>query len=848
MRIRWVLALAVAAPLGVRAASVGDPVEAVRIEGEIALDGRLDEPDWQRVQPFDGFVQLFPATGAPPTERTTVRVLYDDRALYVGIDCLDGEPDAIVRTLGRRDSAPFSDYVMVIVDSMRDLRTGYVFAINAAGVMEDALFYDDDQVTMDWDAVWGGAAADHPGGWSAELVIPLPVLRFSDAREQVWGFAAKRLIGRSHEELSTVEFRPGQQGTVSRLAPLVGLRDLRPAHDLEITPYAAFRVVAAPEVEGQPQPRTVEPIGDLGLDLKTSLGRALSLQATLNPDFGQVEADQIIQNLSTYELFFPEKRPFFLQGMDLFQPVTPFGQPSPQQLFYSRRIGLDSPILGALKLSGQSGKIQVGVLEAYVTGAAQPGEGDPAVDPAQPLHFAPASAYPEQAPASVNHVAAVARWQGSRARTFGATFTSALPVGGSCTQEEMDAAAAAGADPPPRCEVLVGNAAALHFDVRSEDKEWHLRGQLSGSQYLGGPPSTRLEDGTRLEHGDLGWGAFVSAGRSGGEPWRFDVTWEYESPTLQLNSTGYQRTQNEQAALATLRYVRPTGGGPFHSWQVGLTTDLRFTTDGRGLRRAGVLRATTEAQLRSFQWLGCNANVNLAAWDVREITETGIAYARPSAWGADCWFSTDPAKTLFVEGSAGVGGTTAEGPYPAFGGWNAALAGTYRPHPRLEVRLDAKYSDVTLPARYLDVDLAAAGTYHFADLHAPALSVTLRGQLVLSPRLTFQAYAQIFSTYFAYQTPYAATVASGADRISAGDLVPSPLPVGAPDPDGRDVALNVNLILRWEYRLGSTLFLVYTRSQGEPAGTDGATLAPRDLGSGPATDTFLVKWTYWWSL
>jgi hypothetical protein len=849
MRTGWLLALAVLlqAPLGARAATPGDPVVASRTAGPIAVDGRLDEPDWDRARPFDAFVQLFPANGAPPTERTIVRVLYDDRALYVGVACDDDQPDLIVRSLGRRDSAPFSDYVMVVVDSMRDRRTGYVFGINAAGVQEDALFYDDDRLTMEWDAVWGGAVADRDGGWSAELAIPFSALRVSDAHEQVWGFAVKRLIGRSHEELATMNVRPGQQGTVSLLPPLVGLTELHPVQDLEITPYAAFRVVVAPEQEGVAEPRTTEPIGDLGFDLKASFGRALSLQATVNPDFGQVESDQILQNLSTYELFLPEKRPFFTQGMDLFQPVAPLGQPSPQQLFYSRRIGLDTPILGAAKVTGQGGDVQVGVLEAFVTGAPRPAVGEPAYAVSQPLHFAPAPAYPEQEPATRNFLAAVARWQESGGRTFGATFTSALPVGGECTQAELDSAEAAGVDPPPRCDVLVGNAGALHLDVRSADREWQLRGQVSGSQYLGGPPSTRLEDGTAIARGDWGWGAFLSAGRMGGEPWRFDVGWEYQSPTLQLNAAGYQRTQNEQALHATLRWVRPSGGGPFHKWEVSAGGDLRLTTDGRGLVRGATVRASAEAQLRSFQWLGCDANLDLAAWDVREIAQSGIAYGRPEAWGAGCWVSSDPAKALIVEASGGWGGSVSAGPFPAFGGWNAGGVATLRPDPRLEARLDVRYSDVTLPARWLELDLAAPGTYYFADLHAPALSVTLRGQVVITPRLSFQAYAQLFSTYYDYGAPYAATVAAGVDRIRPGDLSPAALPAGEPAPDSKDVAFNLNLILRWEYRLGSTIYVVYTRSQGEPDGATGSTLAPRGISTGPATDTVLVKWTYWWS-
>jgi len=585
-------------------------------------------------------------------------------------------------------------------------------------------------------------------------------------------------------------------------------------------------------------------MGDIGFDLKASLGRSAAVQATVNPDFGQVEADQILQNLTTYELFFPEKRPFFTQGMDLFEPVTPWNESSPQRLFYSRRIGLDAPILGAAKLTGQSGSLQLGALGAFVTGAAQPGPGESAYDPSQPFHLAPGRTYPEAAPASRGFVAATARWQEAPHRTFGATVTSALLAEERCTQEDLDAAEAAGVAPPVACDVLVGNAAALDWSVRSSDSAWFFRGQLSGSQHLGGRPSTVLDDGTVLDRGDLGWGAFASAGRNAGDGLWFDVKWEYESPTLELNASGFQPTQNRQAARANLSFVRPKGGGPFLDWNVGVGGEAAFTTDGRDLHRGREIWAWAEGQLRSYQKLGCEGKVALPTWDVREIGGSGIAYGRPGGWSADCWVATRQSAPFWVQGIAGYRASAAAGPLPALGGWFVEAAGNYRPHPRLETRLDVQYSDSRQPARWLGED--GGGSRTFADLHAPALSLTLRQLVVLAPRLTLQAYVQIFSTYYDFGATYAAAPVDG--RIEVDDLIPTPLPPGDPDPDFRDAALNLNVVLRWEYRLGSTLYLVYTRSQEEPEGIEtAATLAPQSLASGTTTDTLLLKWAYWWS-
>ncbi len=309
-------------------AAPGDPIVAARLTGPVELDGLVEEPAWDAARPFDGFVQVFPSAGAAPSERTEVRVLFDDRHLYVGVRCLDRDPRTVRRQLSRRDSLPYSDQVQVVVDSQRDRRSAFTFTLSAAGVQQDALLSEDDVQTTDWDAVWDGAAAITAEGWSAELMIPLAALRFPPRQEQVWGFAVSRTIARSHEEVRSAPRPRAATNPLLHLQELRGLDGLPPVQDVEVTPYLAARVSVRPRYDDaqRPEPRLADPVGDLGLDLKTSLGRGLALQGTLNPDFGQVEADQMIQNLSTFERRFPEKRPFFTQGMDLFDPVAPRGQ------------------------------------------------------------------------------------------------------------------------------------------------------------------------------------------------------------------------------------------------------------------------------------------------------------------------------------------------------------------------------------------------------------------------------------------------------------------------------------------------------------------------------------------
>jgi hypothetical protein len=742
----------------------------------------------------------------------------------------------------------------VMVDPMRDGRLGYYFEVTAAGVQTDALVFEDDHVSVAWDAVWDGVAAELPDGWSVEMRIPLSAMRFTDAPVQTWGFAAKRVIARTHEELLTVPMPRGSKGNVSRLGPLVGLADMRPVPELEITPYIAARVTSHPlhDDATMPTPRITDPNGDVGLDLKASLGRSMALQATLNPDFGQVEADQLIQNLSTFEAFFPEKRPFFLQGMDLFESVRMGGHSSPQQLFYSRRIGLDAPILGAAKVTGRVGEdVQVGLLESVVTGN---GAGE---DPGRaytfswrrPLRFGPERDLPPQEPAPRNFLVGVAKWQPAPSRTYGVGFASALPLGPLCTEAEANLDT-----PPSRCEAPGGNAATVDTALRSQDGEWYLNAQGSGSQAQGGPPVRTLADGTEMHRGDTGYGGYVGMGRNGGRGLRGELHWQYATPRLDLNPTGYQRTQNESFGRLAVSWAEPNGGGPFHQWTTTVGTERAWTTDGRGLMRWGQVWGNAEAQLRNFTWVGCVAAADLHAWDVREITQTGDAQERPTTYWGNCFFETDNSKAVMFNMGVGVSRTATLGAMDPLWSYGVGSFVRVRPHPAVEARVQLGLEDNRWPARYVGdsdpppADVAVQRV--FADLHAPDLSITVRGQLVLTPRLTFQAYAQLFTQYGQYRNYHVAVPSDR--RVSAAALTPVSLEqAGVANPDFRQGVLNVNAVLRWEYRAGSTVFLVYTRAQAELGHEDGweppATLGPHQLATGPTTDTFMVKWTYYWN-
>ncbi|HSN67759.1 MAG TPA: DUF5916 domain-containing protein, partial [Thermoanaerobaculia bacterium] len=352
-------------------------VRAVRAPEPPQLDGKLDDAVWALAPPITGFTQQQPDTGAPAAEATTVRILFDDHALYIGAQLDDSQP--ITKKLARRDSFLAADWFAVYLDTHHDHRVARMFRVGAAGVLRDSIVEGDDFGDEDrsWDPVWDGVAAPTPTGWSVEMRIPYSQLRFPDLPAQVWGINFHREVSRTNEYSRLVHVPRNESGFIARFAHLVGIEGIAPPRRLEILPYAITRSRNDGSADpSDPFAADGDPELDGGIDLEYGLASNLTLSATINPDFGQVEADPAELNLTEFEIFYDEKRPFFLEGADLFKFRA-------ADLFYSRRIGRapqgnlppgaafhDSPsettIAGAVKLSGKTaGGWSVGVLDAW---------------------------------------------------------------------------------------------------------------------------------------------------------------------------------------------------------------------------------------------------------------------------------------------------------------------------------------------------------------------------------------------------------------------------------------------------------------------------------------------------
>jgi len=373
------------AVLALALAAEADPpsVRALRVDGRMRLDGRLDDPAWAAAEPASGFRQREPREGAPATEDTEVRLLFDSETLFVGVRARDREPEAVISRLLLRDrviqpgfGADFEygsdDLVAILLDPFEDHRNGFVFAANPNGAEFEALVTDESlALNVDWRAVWRVAACRTSDGWSAEFAIPFASLRYPRGGDEGhrWGLNVLRLIRRRSEEALWSGWSKAEGGLhrVSQAGHLLGLHDLpRSRLNLEVKPYGLGGLSRELQDDGS-TPRETE--AALGLDAKWELRPGMVLDATVNPDFAQVEVDDQVVNMTRFDLFLPEKRDFFLENAGIFDlGYREVGNPAPPfLLFFSRRIGISEdegeiPVLGGFRLSGRAGRQTVGVL------------------------------------------------------------------------------------------------------------------------------------------------------------------------------------------------------------------------------------------------------------------------------------------------------------------------------------------------------------------------------------------------------------------------------------------------------------------------------------------------------
>lgn len=351
-----------------------DPDKAIRAP---RIDGRADDDTWLSATPITAFRQWEPTEDGDPSFRTEARIAYDTRNLYVLVRAYDPHPDSLLSVLQRRDGMALSDDVIIGIDSYNDKRTGYMFRLTPAGTMSDGYMFNDGNEDWGWNAVWEGAAQIDSLGWTAEYRIPLSQLRYVPQGDNTFGLLVMRRIARRGERISWPLFRRSKTGMVSQWASVPGFSNLPAPRRMELMPYSVAKYGASPLGNGTPRNAAATQVG---ADIKVGLTSNITLDAAVNPDFGQVEADPGVLNLSAFEQFFAERRPFFLEGVGIFRYDIDCNDGQCTGLFYSRRIGrspqlrgnfgdaaspLQSRIIGAAKVTGRLGNgLSVGFIDA----------------------------------------------------------------------------------------------------------------------------------------------------------------------------------------------------------------------------------------------------------------------------------------------------------------------------------------------------------------------------------------------------------------------------------------------------------------------------------------------------
>ncbi|UCC71760.1 MAG: carbohydrate binding family 9 domain-containing protein [Gemmatimonadota bacterium] len=849
--LRTALLAAVLAGVGVQPAlanAEGDPEEkpdpkpyraqaSRATPGTPEIDGELDEAAWALAELVTDFVQRDPEEGAPATERTEARVLFDDGSLYVGIRAYDSEPDKIIGQLTRRDQWSASDWLTVSIDSYYDRRTAFEFRVNPAGVERDMYRYDDTWADDSWNAVWDVATSVDEEGWVAEFRIPFSQLRFSQAAEQIWGFNIERVIQRKNEVVQWKPIAKDASGWVSEYGDLVGINGIQPPRRLEVLPYVVATQGYTPEDPDNPFQTGSEFQGNVGGDLRYGVTNSLTLNLTVNPDFGQVEADPSVVNLSAFETFFQEKRPFFLEGANIFS-FGLSGSGGWEQLFYSRRIGrrpqgeadardgyVDHPdnttILAAAKLSGKSADgWTVGVLDA-VTGkekaAVIDGDGIRHADVVEPL---------------TNY--GVARVQ----KDFNGGSSA---VGAIVTLTNRDL--------PASLDYLRSSAYAGGIDARHRfwDGNWeltgqvlmsHIRGsesaiddaQVSSARYFQRPDASHLTyDPTRTSLS--GTSGSFSFAKIGGGHWRGSVRSSWISPGFEVNDLGFQRSADAWRNGAWIQYRDVQPGKIFRRYYLNWNGWNHQTLGGE--RTATGMNVNGSFTLLSY-WGGWGGVERQLPGLSIQTLRGGPAMKAPAAWNWWGGFYSDDRKPVAFE--TGTWGWKDEESSTSAGVW-AFVA--WRPLANVRLTLGPEYSWNHDDWQYLTTEDALGSTHYFTSvLDQKTLYLTTRLDWTFTPNLSLQLYAQPFvsaGTYTAFSEVVDPKADAYADRFApleedrlTYEASTEPDEPGTyhvdlnrdgetdfsfDDPDFNFKQFRSTVVLRWEYMQGSTLFFVWSSSK-----------------------------------
>ena len=804
------------------------------------IDGRDDDEVWRSAQPITAFQEFDPVEGKPARFATDARVAYDADNLYVFIRAYDPEPQKILRLLARRDVRPPTDQLKIIVDSYHDRRSGYEFAVNPAGVKRDYAIYNDTNEDDAWDGVWDVATTVDSLGWTAEFRVPLSQLRYANAPSHTFGFAVWRDIERFKERVSWPLYRRNQSGFASQLGDLTGIVGISSPRRLEVSPYIVTKNVSVPTATGFERDQRLT----AGADFKYGVSSNLTLDGTVNPDFGQVEADPAVLNLGAFETFFREKRPFFIEGAGLLRfPVNcnAVRDCGSENLFYSRRIGrapqlsglysdassaTASTIIGAAKLTGRlpSG-LSLGVLDAVTQ--RQAGSANRSIEPATNYTVVRATQDFRKGETGIGVIGtAVSRSLDQWTRDY---LRSSAVVGGADVRHrflqgryELNASLTASR--------VTGSRAAIAATQRSS------------THYFQRPDGALQFDSTRTAL--IGHAEQVRFGKFGGPVLRFETSYQRVSPGYEVNDLGFLNRADwqEQATWAALQFQRPSAFYQRLFWNFNEWND--WTTDGLPLEHA--VNTNVHTELKNHWWLHAGGTLG----------QLGTTFCDRCARGG-------PAlrQAPYIAPWGGIEGDGRRTVVPYF--WvnyfrgDEGRSSSLNLSPSVDLRVSSRWtasiglniSKNTDHTQWFGnfTDTTATTHYTFAHLDQRTLSLQWRLNFTASPNLTVQIYAEPFVSKGRYSDvreladPRAREF---VDRFQPyGDTAVSNNPGGFNFKQFRS-----NTVLRWEYKPGSTIYLVWTQGREDFESGFGVRSFGedfRELFRSHPDNTFLIKVSHW---
>ena len=852
---------------------------AVRTDGPLQIDGRLDEATWQRGTPISDFSQKEPNQGAVPTDRTEVTFAYDDHALYIGAHMYSRDPSRIPHSVTRRDQYGNSEHIVISIDPFLDRRTAYAFAVTAGGVRRDYYLNRDsedfDARDFTYDPVWEAKVQLDSTGWTAEMRIPFSQLRFTNKVIQTWGININRWVPQRNEDVYWIVVPRDEAGFVSRFGTLTGLESILPSRRMELLPYvagnASFTSAPAP---GDPFDDGSTSSFRAGGDFKMGLGPSLTLDATFNPDFGQVEADPAQLNLTAFETIFVEKRPFFTDGNpSLLGPVPNY--------YYSRRIGApphgsasgdfvqapdNTTILGATRITGRLGSNLTIGAQAALT------QREFARTYYSPTGFTDRV---EVEPLSSYGVLRLQQQFGAASSTVGFSLSGMrryFSDGTDLPDMLSRQAAAGGADWRLRFQggryELSGWAG---FSVVQGDAPAILRIQRSSGHYLQRPDFSAMRlDSSRTSL----WGLTgrIRADKNAGN-WLWGAEFRTESPGFEANDMGRLQNADDYDFEGDIHYRETTPGPMFRRWDVGLTAAQNWNYDW--VRTRGQLGAFGRFTLKNFSEVSINGLLRPRYQDDL-LTRGGPLAGRGASYGGSARFNTSYATPNSVNAGASF-----EGGEYGYQLTSLSAGVTLRPASAWDLSLTPSWSRVREPRQYIssrpDGYPASYGVrYVFAKVDQSVLSAQIRFNYTFTPDLTLELYAEPFTASGSYSGHGELSAARSFDLRTYGTdgttitqeddqtlRVTDTRNGGSftlPILDFNDFSFRSNLVLRWEWTRGSTLYLVWQQNRAArcaayadpadcPTGSlPGSISRPGFLGDAltvPGDNYLAVKVSYW---